>query len=63
MPTYGQITTGDRPETNPTRRSATGKTARKIAPKPKSGGKSAPKTKRKYEKKKMEYWNNRKKKK
>ena len=33
--------------------------ARKNAPQPKSGGKSAPKSKRGYQKKKMEYWNNR----
>lgn len=31
--------------------------ARKNAPQPKSGGKSATKTKRGYQKKKMEYWN------
>jgi len=56
MPTYTQTTTGD----------AKPPIARKTAPKPreKSGGSSAPKTKRKYEKKKMSYWNakNRKKK-
>lgn len=31
--------------------------ARKIAPQPKSGGKVAPKSKRTYTKKNMDYWN------
>ena len=34
------------------------KNARKNAPQPKSGGKSAPKSKRKYQKKNTEYWVN-----
>tara|TARA_R110002012_G_scaffold313288_1_gene524771 strand:- start:373 stop:564 length:192 start_codon:yes stop_codon:yes gene_type:complete len=62
MPTYTQTTTGDaKPPIGGSKTDA-----RKTAPKPreKSGGSSAPKTKRKYEKKKMSYWNakNRKKK-
>jgi|TARA_R100000479_G_C6378454_1_gene200047 hypothetical protein len=48
MPTYTQTTIGDRKQP-----------ARKTAPQPKSGGSDAPKSKRKYTKKKMEYWNNR----
>jgi len=58
MPTYGQITTGDRKQSGGTKSDA-----RKIAPQPKSGGKSAPKSKRGYKKKNMDYWNKKKKKK